>query len=438
MAKIKFYYRSKKEIAPLTLRFVHKGNNLIIDEFVNSTYIISKTYWNDNKKIIKTTNNEARNHKAIIQNLENHIIKEFGKANSLGVTFPKEWFKNEIENFFGRTNKTKNLNFLDYYIHYIELHKTIPLSYTGKPLAPSTIKTYRSAYNLIKNFNDEVYKLNYDKITTDFYEDYLLYLYEKNYSNNYIGAQIKTIKTIMNASFEDDLHSNLDYKKRAFKKPTEEVFNIYLTPEELNKIYYADTSQFKQTKKNKEQGITQQTLEHAKDIFLIGANTGLRVSDLNQLNEKNIVTIENKLCLKIKTQKTNTSVTIPISPIVQSVFIKNNNKPPTRLNAQSMNYALKELGELAEINELLTKETSKGGKKIIKEIPKYKLISNHTARRSFCTNAYKSGMKTIDIMAISTHTSEKSFFNYIKVTEDERAIEIGKHKFFNEPLLKSV
>ena len=103
-----------------------------------------------------------------------------------------------------------------------------------------------------------------------------------------------------------------------------------------------------------------------------------------------------------------------------------------------MNYALKELGKLAELNKPITQEITKGGKKIIKDTPQHDLITNHTARRSFCTNAYKSKMDVIDIMAISTHKSFKSFMNYIKITEDERAIKIGNHKFFNEPVLKSV
>ncbi len=438
MAKIKFHYRSKKDIAPLTLRFAHKGIDQSIDEWVNSTYIIQKKYWNDEKKVIKSTNTESRNHRATIQNLEDHIILEFGKANSLGKTISKEWIQNEVELFFGRTNKSKNINFLEYYLHYIKTYSTIPLATTGNTLAPSTVKTYKSAYNLIKSFNDEVYKLNYDKITTDFYEDFILFLYEKNYSNNYIGAQIKTLKTIMNTSYEDNLHKNLDFKKRAFKKPKEEVFNISLNPDELNEIYNADTEKFIPTKKTILQGVTKSTLNLAKDIFLIGANTGLRVSDLNQLNENNIVIIENKECLRIKTQKTDTPVTIPINPIVKSIFKKYDNKPPRRLNAQSMNYALKELGKLAELNKPITQEITKGGKKIIKDIPQHDLITNHTARRSFCTNAYKSGMDVIDIMAISTHKSFKSFMNYIKITEDERAIKIGNHKFFNEPVLKSV
>jgi len=438
MAKIKFYYRSKKDVAPLTLRFVHKGTNQEFDFWINSTYYLEKIYWNDKKKIIKSTNSDSINKRTKIQELENYIINEYGTEISLGKTINKEWLMYKVEVFFERTLKSKNLNFLDYYLNYIDTYKTIPLASTGKPLAPSSIKTYKSAYNLIKSFNDQVYSLDFDKITTDFYEDYLLFLYEKNYSNNYIGAQIKTLKTIMNASYENNLHNNLDFKKRAFKKPSEEVFNIYLNPDELDKIYNVDTNKFQPTAKTKEQGITKKTLELTRDIFLIGANTGLRVSDLNQLNEKNIILIDNEQYLKIKTQKNETLVTIPINPMVQSIFKKHNNQPPRRLNAQSMNYALKELGKLANLDELLTKETSKGGKKIIKEMPKYDLISNHTSRRSFCTNAYKSGMPTIDIMAISTHSTEKVFFTYLKVTEDERAQKIRKHQFFNQPLLKSV
>ena len=143
MAKVKFYYRSKKQIAPLQLRFMHKGNNQEIDFWCNSTYIIEKKYWNNEKKIIKPTNNESRNHRATIQNLEDHIIKGFGKAISLNQSISNDWLKNEIELFFNRTIKNKNLNLLEYYLNYIETYKTIPLASTGKPLAPSSIKTYK-------------------------------------------------------------------------------------------------------------------------------------------------------------------------------------------------------------------------------------------------------------------------------------------------------
>lgn len=59
------------------------------------------------------------------------------------------------------------------------------------------------------------------------------------------------------------------------------------------------------------------------------------------------------------------------------------------------------------------------------------LLTNHTARSSFCTNAYKADVSVIDIMAISGHTSEMVFYNYIKASPMERLEKISEHAFFN-------
>jgi hypothetical protein len=43
-------------------------------------------------------------------------------------------------------------------------------------------------------------------------------------------------------------------------------------------------------------------------------------------------------------------------------------------------------------------------------------------------------MPTLDIMAISGHSSERIFLNYIRITADERAIKIAENSFFNPKL----
>ena len=45
-------------------------------------------------------------------------------------------------------------------------------------------------------------------------------------------------------------------------------------------------------------------------------------------------------------------------------------------------------------------------------------------------------MPTIDIMAISSHKTEKVFYNYIKVNNIERAEKIRLNKFFTNNNLK--
>ena len=96
-------------------------------------------------------------------------------------------------------------------------------------------------------------------------------------------------------------------------------------------------------------------------------------------------------------------------------------KLPKPISNQKYNDYLKEAAKLAELNSIFIKTVSINGMKVEKKYPKYKLISSHTARRSFCTNAYKDGIPTLSIMAISGHKTEKAFLKYIKVDGEEHA-----------------
>jgi integrase len=91
-----------------------------------------------------------------------------------------------------------------------------------------------------------------------------------------------------------------------------------------------------------------------------------------------------------------------------------------------MNSYFKELGEMANINEMVS--LYKGGKQIVEK--KYNMISTHTARRSFATNAYLARVPSIAIMKITGHKSEKNFLKYIKVDSLQSALNIASHSFF--------
>jgi integrase len=50
-----------------------------------------------------------------------------------------------------------------------------------------------------------------------------------------------------------------------------------------------------------------------------------------------------------------------------------------------------------------------------------KLITTHTARRSFASNLYPDGLAASTIMKITGHRTEKAFMRYIKITPNENA-----------------
>ena len=172
------------------------------------------------------------------------------------------------------------------------------------------------------------------------------------------------------------------------------------------------------------------SLEKVRDLFLIGAYTGLRVSDFNYLNEENIYEYEAETFLKLESKKTTKKLVIPLRPEVKEILKKHGNKPPKRMPDQQINYKIKDVCENAGIDQVTSTKKTIGGKEVTKKSFKFEFVKTHTARRSFCTNAYLSGMSTIDIMQISGHSSEKVFLNYIKADALQKAVKIGNHPFF--------
>jgi integrase len=70
------------------------------------------------------------------------------------------------------------------------------------------------------------------------------------------------------------------------------------------------------------------------------------------------------------------------------------------------------LDSLAEIDEAVLITSTKGGEQRTIVFQKWQLITTHTARRSFATNAYLQNVPSISIMKITGHKTEKSFLKY--------------------------
>ena len=64
---------------------------------------------------------------------------------------------------------------------------------------------------------------------------------------------------------------------------------------------------------------------------------------------------------------------------------------------------------------------TQGGKSTTSYHPKYKLVSSHTCRRSFATNAYLKGIPPVVIQQVTGHSTEKTLMRYIKADAHEAA-----------------
>jgi integrase len=195
----------------------------------------------------------------------------------------------------------------------------------------------------------------------------------------------------------------------------EDIFSVYLSLNEITRIYYF-------------LGLTKKQ-EKIRDLFVVGCLTALRYSDYSTLTKQNF---NNDFIIKI-TKKTNKKVIIPIHDYVREIYKKYNGEITLELSLQHFNRYIKMITKRIGLNDQITFSYTKGGEIKTETKEKWELISSHTARRSAATNMYLTGrFKTFEIMKITGHTTEKSFFRYIKITEEDISNHLSTDYFFKK------
>ena len=221
----------------------------------------------------------------------------------------------------------------------------------------------------------------------------------------------------MGYAYEEGKHTNLEYRKNYFAKMYEVVNHPYLDLNELRRVEQLE--------------INQKEMDVSRDIFLIACTTGLRIGDLlSFIKNPKLMKNGERDFIQIKQSKTANPVVIPINSKIANIMAKYNGGFPPYLHQNEINQNLKSICKKAKIDTPYEYSRTEGGVSITHLKPKYKFISTHTARRSFCTNAYYSGMPVQDIMAISGHKTERIFYNYIKVDVLDNATRIADNPFF--------
>ena len=304
---------------------------------------------------------------------------------------------------------------LSYFAKYVDnmTHKVDPR--TGRYISERTQIHHRTILKRIKTFMEEKH-LRDDFIIFDerFEQLFIDWAYtSKNYRQNTIPATFSVLKVWLNAARAENLIESEVYKKYVSKGT--DVDNIYLTKDEIERIYRLDISSLI----SKGEIDKKSQIEITRDLFVIGCWTGLRRSDLNRL-EKALFDIK-KETITIITEKTSEKVSIPMHPFVKELYQKYSGKFPKLTDKASTNKHLQEIGRHAKIDDEILVKENVGGKIVSHIFKKYQMIKMHTARRSFATNLYLDGAPMLSIMKLTGHTTEINFLKYIKITKEENA-----------------
>ena len=278
----------------------------------------------------------------------------------------------------------------------------------------STFEKFAAVKNHLKNFRSE---LSFDFFDEEGLTEYVQYLREvREMRNSTIGKQLSFLKWFLRWSFKQGMHSNNAYD--AFKpklKDTQKKI-IFLTWEELNRL-----REFKIPP-------TKQALERVRDVFLFQCFTGLRYSDVFNLRRSDIKGDH----IEVTTVKTSDSLIIELNDLSRAILEKykdvefENDKALPVITNQKMNDYLKELAELAEINEPVRQTYYKGNERIDEVTPKYALLGTHAGRRTFICNALALGIPPQVVMKWTGHSDYKVMKPYIDIADDIKASAMSK------------
>lgn len=397
MASVLFYLNKnkidKKGRAPIILQFDHNKGRF--KYFTGEK--IDPYYWSKSKSsYIKPSYKDDSKLDTYLKSLERTIEDIVREAKTNNKTITPEYVKSEL---LKNSNQDTDKTFFPLFDRYLKASESTKVY--------GTIKNYKNALHYFKEYRDySGFEFAFEDLTLSFYDAFSEYLItKKKLANNTIGRIIKILKTYLNWAFENDFTTNLQYKK--FKIIEEKIEIVYLTDKELTTIFNMD--------------LPYEPLARARDLFCFGCFTGLRFSDIAELDKGNI----EDGSIHIRTQKTKDLLTIPLIPQAKEILEKYDFHLP-KLSNQKLNKHLKTLGEEAEINQPISIQRYRGATRIDKKIPKYDLITTHTARRTFITLSLEKGIRPEVVMSITGHKDFKSFSAYIKIVDTVKKDELLK------------
>lgn len=450
---LKSSHSEKKEIV---LRIYYKYNTFSLDikDGIGRVLRIHPELWDKTKqypvsksKIPTKFRHETYNLQTIgatIDKLKVYVNEIINEAASASKLVDNKLLKNELNLKMGFTTKAGEITLYDFCLETIkEMEDGVLLIDSTHRYTQSTIDKYIYTARILEVFKP---KTTFNQVDKDWYNSFLLFLtnkqsvsykdkdgnekefIKKDLQPGSIGNYIKNLKFLMSYAIEKQISNNRIHNEKWFRRPKSTTISgkteLALTESEIKKLYELE--------------IHKKGLIIARDLFLVGCYTGLRVSDFNSkttsltfseaINEKN-----ETVHIIIKTiKKTKSTVYIPfLWDELKEIFQKHNYNIP-RIADQTINDYIKEICKnIKSMKEEIQWNKTIGGNNVTVTSAKWELVSNHSARRSFVSNLTKRGFNDKEIGYMTGHRSKEMITLYDKLTGNEKAIMIY-NKFKNQ------
>ena len=294
--------------------------------------------------------------------------------------------------------------------------------------APATLAKMRSFQNSLEEYNSALTFADFNESGID---GYINHLRKQGHEETSIQKRYSNLKWFLAWAIRKGYCSEtaIQTYRPKFKVLAKPV--IFLTRPELLKLYnyQIPANQTKVTLKDSAGREYEKTIEEAgglakaRDLFCFCAFTSLRYSDMAALKRTDITGDS----IIITTQKTNDRLEIPLNKYSRAILDKYAGLNDPRglalpvISNQKMNDYLKDLCELCDFREAVSKVYYKGGQRIEETREKWELVGTHAARRTFICYALTKGIPPQIVMKWTGHSDYKAMKPYIDIAGADAA-----------------
>ena len=342
-----------------------------------------------------------------IQKYEDAFLKIKNRSESEAIDLAPEEFRNLFNIEIGKevSTKTKSSSFFE--IYDIFIFDEAPNNQWNK----RTIQKMQTQKKVLYEFD---FEMRFEKFNEEYISSYQKFLEDKDHKNSTISKELAALKWFLKWAKRKGYNkfSEFELFKPKIKNIQKKI--IFLNQSELKKLREFEIPE---EKKN---------LEKIRDIFLFQCFTGLRYSDVFNLKKANI----RENYIEVTTLKTSENLIIELNKLSKNILERykdiEGEKALPVISNQKMNDYLKELAELAGINDLVTTTYYKGNVRFEEITPKYALLGTHAGRRTFVCNALSLGIPPNVVMKWTGHSDYKSMKPYIDIADEIKATAMDK------------
>ena len=327
---------NKAGLTPIMCRITYEKSR---KQFSTGLFI-NPDYWSKEKQKVldKADNAEYINKQLSL------IKQKLGQAFLMLQIQQKSFDVDDIYKLYKGEDIKKEYGVIAAYLEHNAYYKKL----IGKDLKEVSWQKFENTKGHLQDFIKWKFKqsdIKLNKLKFQFIKDFEYYLRtEKEMQQSTINKTLQRFKKMINfAVAQDYLDKNpfLMHKPKPVKKEV-----VYLTKEELSRLQQKE--------------ISNERLDEVRDCFVFCCYTGLAFKEMSNLRRRHIVQgKDGRNWIKMKRQKTDKSISVPILPVAQKLLdkykgeLKEDRVLPSKTNAH-FNAYLKEIAGLCEIKINLT------------------------------------------------------------------------------------